>query len=355
MNDRAVAFYVHHDGAGHATRCAAIASHLPGPVSMASSADLAGRTDLGDVDVVRLPSDVPDGEHGDIRANGAFHWAPTRPDVALPRMRAILDWLARIEPAVVVVDVSVEVACVVRLAGIPVITVRQHGDRRDHPHRHGYRLSELLLAPFSAALEDPSTPESVRRKTTYCGVVGPEPPTADDRYVDGTGRPRVVVVWGKGTEPPPGPVLDRAALATPGWDWEIAGPPCPVRPPTMVRHRGWVDAVDELVAGADVVVGPPGNGLVALIARTGVPFVAVPADRPFDEQVVHAERLAATGVAVVRWSWPRSVEWPDVLVEAVGQGRSRVEVLAPRGGAGRAAAAVLAVAARADRCPLAHR
>jgi UDP-N-acetylglucosamine:LPS N-acetylglucosamine transferase len=148
-------------------------------------------------------------------------------------------------------------------------------------------------------------------------------------------------------------VLDDAALATPDWDWEVVGPPAPVRPPTMARHLGWVDDVDAVVHDADVLVGPPGNGVVALVARTGVPYVALPCERPFDEQHAHADRLEAAGVAVVRRSWPTAGEWPAVLDAASGLDRDRVRVLRHEGAARRAADAILAVAE--VRAPVASR
>ena len=52
----------------------------------------------------------------------------------------------------------------------------------------------------------------------------------------------------------------------------------------VVEH-GTLDDVWPLLCRADVVVGPCGGGLVSDVAAAGTPFLALPQQRPFDEQV----------------------------------------------------------------------
>jgi len=335
MSAPTIGFYAHHHGRGHLSRVAAICRVLgPERCTVATS-----RPDAEDVlppgtHVSPLPMDVPvDGDVGDVTAGGALHWAPEHP-VVLDRTRALLEWLDARRPDVVLVDVSVEVALTVRLAGVPVVVTRQHGDRDDPAHQLGYRIAAALLAPYPAALEHPATPAHVLDRTVHAGFVGPEP----------DGRPwapcpdRVVVAWGRGHPPPNAVQLDRAATATPDWDWHMVGPD-PAGALRRVRHHGWVDEPGELLASAAVVVSPPGYGLVAEVAALGVPYVAVCEARPFREHHRKAEALEAVGGAVTVDGWPDADRWPALLERAAGMRPGALHL----GGDGAAAAAALLV------------
>lgn len=310
---RPFGFYAHHHGRGHLSRAAVVCAALgPQRCTVATSHPDAARVLPAGTDVVLLPGDVPPGPAGDVTAGGALHWAPEHP-VSAERMHAITGWLRGRAPAVVLVDVSVEVALTVRLAGIPVVVVRLHGDRTDAPHDLAHRIASSVLAPYPAQLEHPDTPAWVLAKTFHSGfaTVPPGP--------DSSGRSdprRVLVAWGQGSPPPACDALDAAAAATPGWEWHMVGPRCPDGDPTRVHHHGWVADVAEQVAAAGVVVGPPGDGLVGDVARSGARFVAVCEPRPFDEHQHKARALAAAGGAVELPAWPSPARWPAVLEQA---------------------------------------
>ena len=310
---RRFGFYAHHHGRGHVSRIAAVCEALgPAQCSVATSHPDAAAALPSGTDVRVLPSDVPPCSPGDVTAGGALHWAPEHP-VSAERAHAITAWVRDRAPAVVLVDVSVEVALTVRLAGVPVVVVRLHGDRTDPPHELVHRLAASVLAPFPQVLEHASTPEWVRAKTVYSGFVAPSAPGPPS--VDAGGR-RVLVVWGQGHPPPSAEALDDAAAATPGRTWEMVGPPCPGEAPRRVRHHGWVRSVATHIAADTVVVGPLGDGLVADVARAGARFVAVCEPRPFDEHHHKAEALATVGGAVALAVWPAPAAWPDILARA---------------------------------------
>jgi len=312
---RPFGFYAHHHGRGHLSRVAAVCAALgPGECTVATS-----RPDAVDVlpdgtDVAALPMDVPPGSPLDVTAGGTLHWAPVHP-TSTARTHAITGWLVDRRPSVVLVDVSVEVALTVRLAGVPVVVVRLHGDRSDAPHELAHRVAESIVAPFPAELEHPSTPAWIRDKTVHSGFVAP--PNRPAHPVSAEARPgSVLVAWGRGHPPPSRAAIDDAAAATPDRTWEMVGPPCPDGDPRRVRHHGWVDDLGVRLASADVVVGPPGDGLVADVARAGARFVAVCEPRPFDEHRHKAQALASVGAAVALDGWPAPAEWPTVLRRA---------------------------------------
>lgn len=315
----AIGFYAHHHGRGHLSRVAAVCEAVgPARCTVATSHPDAAEVLPPGTHLTALPMDIPPrGPVGDFTAGGVLHWVPQDP-VTATRAHAITGWLVERAPAVVLVDVSVEVAVLVRLAGVPAVVVRMHGDRSDAAHDLAHRIADSVLAPFPASLEHPSTASWVRDKTTYSGFVAPADVASVADRPAGDGR-RVLVVWGQGHPPPTADELDAAATASsPEWSWEMIGPPCPERAPSRVRHRGWVREVAAHVARADVVVGPPGDGLLAQVAGAGARYVAVCEPRPFDEHQRKAECLAAIGGAMALDAWPEPAAWPGVLAEASG-------------------------------------
>ena len=137
-----------------------------------------------------------------------LHWAP-RHDPGLARRSAqILAWLADARPALVVVDVSVEVALLVRLAGVPVVVAAMRGDRSDRPHATAYDLADVLVAPWPEESPEP-WPRHWLDKTVHLGGLS--------RF-DGWSRPasrptapaasRALLLWGEG-----GAGQDAAELA----------------------------------------------------------------------------------------------------------------------------------------------
>ncbi|MEU6941956.1 glycosyl transferase, partial [Streptomyces rubiginosohelvolus] len=142
-----IGYYVHHQGNGHLHRARSIAAHCPLPVTGLSSLpppdDWPGPW-------VRLPRD-DDGDRtafGDVTAGGRLHWAPVLHAGLRGRMARIAEWIAATTPALLVSDVSVEVALLARLLGTPTAVVAMRGERTDPPHRTAYDLAELLLAPW---------------------------------------------------------------------------------------------------------------------------------------------------------------------------------------------------------------
>lgn len=123
-----------------------------------------------------------------------------------------------------------------------------------------------------------------------------------------TGRGRVAVLWDREHEPPPGPLLDAAALATGAWDWSYVGPETPVRPPTMVAQPT-PDDVGAALAGVDVVVGVPTHWTLDHVVESGARFVAVVLGSVAPD-AVEPKDMVVDG-------WPAAEHWPEVLDAAV--------------------------------------
>lgn len=326
-----IGYYVHHVGRGHLRNATCIAAALDRPVTGLSSlprpADWTGPW----IELER--DDVPRGR--DPSARGRLHWAPAHHPGLAARMARLAAWIAAEHPAVLVVDVSVEVAVLGRLMGIPVVVMGLPGDRSDVAHQLGYSLADAVLAPWPAGVGDMD--RDLRPWTDRTHHVGglssltgrSTPPPAP------VSRRRVLVLQGSGgTSVRPADVA-AAAAATPDWDWRRLGP------------GAWVDDPWPELCAADVVVTHAGLGALADVAAAGRPAVVVPEARPHDEQRATARALDSSGLALTCDSWPAARRWPDLLARALAAGshwgRWRTD-----GAAGRAAGIISAVAAGPD-------
>ena len=299
---------------------------------------------------VLLPSDVPtvcDSPGADVvrtrgsddpTAGGHLHWAPVGAASSTRRLRVLVDHLDDLRPDGVVVDVSVETLLACRLAGVPTIAVRQHGDRSDPAHRLGYATARRLIAPFPVELDD-SRDEELLARTTHVGFVRPtdaSTPTPGSRVdragLRDVGPDDVVVLWGRGGGHLSGRSIDAVADAVTGrvvcvgtGIWADGDGPSSER----VVDLGWIDDPDSLLAGRPVVIASCGNNVVAAVAATGCPYVAVPQDRPFDEQRVLADALVRCGVASLRPDADDAGAWADAI-SAARRRRDRWSVFADR-------------------------
>ncbi|MCS0638435.1 glycosyl transferase [Streptomyces sp. LP05-1] len=340
-----IGYYVHHVGRGHLHRARCVARQAGTPVTGLSSlprpADWAG-------DWIQLPYDTgagqgagtaPEAGAADPTAHGRLHWVPRHHAGLRARMAAVAAWIERADPALLVSDVSVEVATLARLMGVPVVLSAMRGDRSDPAHRLAHDLADALLAPWPAALPEPDWPEAWRAKTVHTGAFSrhdgrPRPEPEPSRPAGArAGREAVLLLGAGGTE------LDEAgpreaAAATPGWHWTVLGGP-----------GTWSDDPWPLLCRADVVVTHAGQNAVAECAAARTPAVVVPQSRPHGEQRATARALAAGGLATVRTRWPEPDEWPGLLDTALRRGGDRWHLWAPGDGAARAARLLDALAA----------
>ncbi|MET0966645.1 MAG: glycosyltransferase [Nakamurella sp.] len=253
---------------------------------------------------VDLPMD--DGSAVDPTAHGTLHWVPRHDTGLRERMAAIAGWIDRARPDLVVVDVSVEVAMLCRLMGVPTIVVAMRGDRFDPAHRTAYDAAHALLAPWTAEFAVRVWPGPWLDKTFHAGAIS--------RFADRPAGPRGpaegsqhgLVLWGSGGDGVPMQQVVTAAAATPGWEWRVAG----------VAPRGTGDLWD-LLQWADVVVSHGGQGAVAEVAAARRPAVLIAQQRPHGEQSATVAVLDEAALAVGLSDWPAPAQWPVLLRRAM--------------------------------------
>lgn len=309
-----IGYYVHHQGLGHWQRARSIARELSSPPTLLSS--LAPPPDARDEGLPRvtLPLDNLT-RPADHTAHGTLHWVP-RHDQGLRRRMAILaDWIDAADPDLMVIDVSVEVALLCRLMGVPTVVMAMPGDRSDRAHRSAYDSAHAVLAPWAAEFSPSQWTDRWPDKTFHAGAIsryaGRRPPPAGAHG----GPLRVLVLWGKGGDGRSSAALDAAARATAQYRWRRAGVGADAGVPV------W-----ELLGWADVVVTHAGQNAVAEVAAAGRPAVVIAEDRPHGEQLATARTLDRAGLAVGLDSMPAPEHWPRLLAAALaigGQGWAR--------------------------------
>lgn len=327
-----VTFFIHHQGRGHANRAMTIVRELPAARRVTI---LTAKPALFDgferpVEIVALPdmigAPVPTPALFAEATPDVMHCVPLGVAPMRATMRTILDHLDAVDPALFVVDVSAEIALLARIASVPAISIRMHGDRLDSGHLGAYQASVGLLAPFGAALEQHDTPGWVRAKTCYagglCTTFDAIPGKAEARARLGldSSREIVLVLTGGGGAGTPYAPLTMAARAVPDALWLVAGPVHREGHETdfgNLRELGWVVGTTDHIAAADVVVASAGDNTVHEIARVGRPYVCVPEWRYFSEQTRKAERLAELDAAVALPVWPGALDpWRGILDRA---------------------------------------
>jgi hypothetical protein len=293
-----IGYYVHHHGHGHLHRALVLARACRLPVvglsSLPRPAEWPGEW-------VQLARDDDDPGPREVSARGQLHWAPLEDDGLRCRMATLSAWIAEHEPAALVSDVSVEVAMLARLHGVPVISVVLPGERGDAPHRAGLGLSCELVSfwPPSARGMVRGLAAADAARLRCLGALSRFAPDelANPRVDDGVRR--VVVLNGSGGGGPSSDDLRRARATSPGWEWLVLGGP----------GGTWVDDPSAALRDADVVVTHAGQNALAEVAAARRPAVVIPQDRPHDEQRTTAGVLDRGGWPVVMCdTWP-GVAW----------------------------------------------
>ncbi|WP_116106688.1 hypothetical protein [Lewinella sp. IMCC34191] len=324
---RPVAFYVHHHGSGHANRTKLLSARLPAntPIHVFTSAtERFADWDRGIIHA--LPPDMEPGRDplDDLLDGEIFHYAPVDLPGLQQRMARMADWIAREQPSLFVVDLSVEVLLFVRLCGVRTALVRLHGYRDDPAHRAAFRLADRLVAPFPPQLEDAHTPAWVREKTLYLGAFSRyderQESVADCRSQLGLSDQRVVtVINGSGGGAQEISRWQAIAHATPDWTFLLVGSVSSIpEPATNLKRIGQVDDTFPYLRAADVVVGSGGTNTMMEVGAARRPFLSRPEPRPFDEQGCKMRALEQLGLTRIVDPDLAPGEWPALLEQAAG-------------------------------------
>jgi predicted glycosyltransferase len=310
-----IGYYIHSHGKGHLQRALSIAKYIKSHVTFLGSNLL--KSDIShNFNIVDLPPDqvkyVPPIEINENCETLSFHYAPYAAKTYQQRMLKLAQWVENYQPALVVVDVSAEITQYFRLLGVPVIAMRQHGDRNDSAHQSGYDAAYKLLAPYPESLESASCPYWVRQKTIYV----PGFSRYSQRVLSKSQARKnlginnqqkvVLVLKGGGGDKHCLSSIYSAAKATPEWQWFIVGPTQinSNKLPKNITCEGWQQDTFPYLKAADVIIASAGHNTTMEIAEAKIPFLCIPEERPFNEQKVKAQLLEKMGLCLYANSFP---------------------------------------------------
>ncbi len=191
-----IGYYAHSHGTGHCRQADKLAALLES-IKSSVDIDIAGKTDnlltlftsmqpqayhfehIDAANVVRLPDehphseDVLPGRAGQYWQPECLHYSPVGSHTIQRRSQLLLSEVAQRQIALMIIDLSVEVALLCRTASVPYLYVRLPGNRDDAPHRNAFAGAIGLLAAYPRILESADTPDWVCQKTLYLGFAPP--------------------------------------------------------------------------------------------------------------------------------------------------------------------------------------
>lgn len=338
-----IGYYAHHHGSGHCRQADKLVALLPSElreqmtVFTSLAADGYRFSSINDEQIVRLnaedqlPEEVLPGRAGEYWQPSSLHYSPVGNRNVQTRSWQMLDEIQRRQIDLMIIDVSVEVATLCRVASVPYLYVRLAGERDDEPHLNAFAGALGLIAPYPKSLEAASTPDWVRQKTLYLGFMSNKTDklltfsafihqlmtlTTDSTIheslylhldaVNKTDENKIVtVIKGYGGHDAIDAKLRELRHALPNALIISLGP-------INDEVRDWVDIiahVDDVtpfIAYSDLLLMACGLNGIAQAYDYATPLVVLPDERPHREQEVMAEALIEQG---------RALNWAEFMAQ----------------------------------------
>lgn len=293
-----IGWYIHHQGRGHLHRATAVAQ-----AAAARGLQITGISSLHEppdwpvgADWVQLDRDdtagPDDGEFREPTASGALHWAPLRHPGLRRRSAQLSAWIDHVAPQLLVADVSVEIALLARLHGIPVVTVALPGDRTDPAHRLGYEISSAVVgmwpAEASRILAGAAEVHALGGLSRFTPKNRADSAERAAAHQTGPGNQQleVLVLSGGG-----GGAVTAAAIA------QLRRTLPQARISVLGGEGSWEADPWPLLLRADLVLTAAGQNSIAEIAASRTPALVTALDRPHQEQAHMLDALE-------RGPWP---------------------------------------------------
>ena len=298
-----IAYYVHHHGSGHVMRAIAICGALQNCQITFLGSNLHYYQNLipAHINCIHLPMDTADNtdeHHVPVNPVAGLHYAPLNIKGLRDRNRLLTEFFSNVYPLLLIVDVSVEVALLARLCGVPTVVVRQHGIRTDQPHISAYQSANALLAPYPSWMQR-SEEQWLTDKTLFTGGFSRYQSIIADSSKECSCS--VAILTGKGGTSINVEFIEYVASQCQSWTFDIIGIDVPeldsVR--ANVIFHGPIPDPYELLSKAEIVIGNTGHNTVMEMASLNKRFIAIPEDRPFEEQLDKAGLLEKAGLATV--------------------------------------------------------
>jgi hypothetical protein len=311
-----MAFYVHHHGSGHLMRSLSIAAHLPDCRVTFLGSDLERYQSIipEHICCISLPLDTSaDNDYWAVeREPAGLHYAPLGVSGQKARVAMLSKFFTAHDQLLLVVDVSVEVAMLATLCGIPTVIVRQNGKRDDLPHTLAYKNAVGLLAPYGQNLQ-PKEAEWLSQKTFFTGGFSRYAGQADNTppYCR-----QVAILVGRGGTSIDKTFISKLLAECPDWHFNLLGEVDGVDMELSTDNLSVYSHLAEplpILSQCIVVIGNAGHNTVMEVASLNKRLIVIPENRPFEEQLIKAQMLEKQGFA--RMVLPESILSADWSAE----------------------------------------
>lgn len=309
-----IAFYIHHHGSGHLMRTLQVAKAIPDYVIILIGSGLKQLENLPEhIKLIHLPMDIADDEieTETERPVRAFHYAPLGIRGIRDRAAILTELFRTYYPMVLVVDVSAEVSLLARLAGVPTLIIRQHGNRTDLPHQLAYDSAEKLIAPYPASMYRGEKDE-MYNKTVFTGGFS----RFDGQQESEKTIPlRVCILVGAGGSSITETFLRHLAASCSDFEFHVLGlKQSTGMEQSNLHFHGQLNDPLILLQTADIIIGNTGHNTVMEVASLNKSFIGIPENRPFDEQLEKAlSILRRSGIEVILPGDLMNVNWSEQL------------------------------------------
>ena len=338
-----IGYYAHHHGSGHCRQADKLAALLPVNlrkhfiVFTSLAADAYPFTTVAEEQIVRLTpedeleDDILLGRAGEYWQPESLHYSPVGNSDIQTRSWQIINGIKQHNIDLMIVDVSVEVAMLCRVASMPYLYARLAGIRDDTPHVNAFAGALALLAPYPTTLEAADTENWSKQKTLYLDFLAGEDskPTNYDDFLaslknlsadndanlslngkidlaSNTEQKQkiITVIKGYGGHEAIDDKLPELRILQPDALIISLGP-------IAKDKRSYVDIamqvpdVSPFIAHSDLLIMACGLNGIAQAYHHDTPLVVLPDQRPHREQEVMAEALIAQGRAM---SWQHFVK-----------------------------------------------
>ncbi len=316
-------YYVHHHGSGHIMRALSIAKEFSANNVTFLGSGLKNYENIipQQIQCIHLPMDLPsDSEKIDVISESClnYHYAPI--GIAGIRNRNVIltKFFADHPRLLFVVDTSAEIVALARLCSVSVIIMQQHGGRNDLAHQLAYDSAVRIIAPFPETIS-PAVPDWVKRKIIYVG--GFSKYSVSDRK-EAT-FPLIGILVGAGGTSIDLSFLVYLASQLRVYKIKAIGKIC-LRErdlqslPENLELMGQLSDPLYVLNQCCVIIGNAGNNTVMEMATLNKRFVAIPEDRPFNEQLDKAKLINEHyGIPYILPKDILTTNWNDLIVKTL--------------------------------------
>lgn len=292
-----IGYYAHQHGSGHLNFARLFAKVFEDEICTFSSLK---KPEALKGQFVQLPDENPDGTaftDNQTPVPDYLHYSPVGQRSIQLRSTQILKEVVERNIKLMIVDVSVEIAALMRSSSIPYVYVKLPGHRSDSAHVQAFQGAVFVLAYYPEEFESKQTPEWLRKKTIYLGFITDrkigQPIAATSEEVNNI----LVISGGGGNErllQAINILLERFASA----EIKVIGMPDEHFNNFRIKNCGYVQNFQNLIEQADLVVANCGLNSVTEILQAKKAFVAIPEERPYEEQETTASHLYQHDLAI---------------------------------------------------------